>query len=285
MTFHQAPQIFVGEVQLIVENLKRSMIFYRDTLGFQVLRQTEKTAVLSADGKRPLITIEQPEGVLQKEPRKTGLYHVALLLPNRSDLGRMLAHLINIQYPLGASDHLVSEALYLDDPDGNGLEIYADRPSRTWTWQNNEISMVTNPLDAESLLAEANGEEWNRMPSGTIIGHIHLHVANIKQAETFYLEGLGFDLAARYGDQAAFISTGGYHHHIAFNTWNGTGIPAPKKNSVGLKWYSLILPNNDVKNKIVEQLDRIGSIVNEENELNFTQDPSGTNIVLQVLKN
>ncbi|MBU8879812.1 VOC family protein [Bacillus sp. FJAT-29790] len=283
MTFHSKPHTFVGQVDLKVIDLQRSLAFYQKIIGFQILEQTEKKAILTADGKTPLLSIEQPENVIPKQPRTTGLYHFALLLPSRADLAKVIRHFIETRYPLqGASDHLVSEALYLADPDGNGIEIYSDRPSSTWDWVKNEVVMATNPLDVESILAEGNGEPWNGLPAGTLMGHIHLHVSEFQETEEFYCKGLGFDIVCRYGGQALFISTGGYHHHIGLNTWNGVGAPAPAENSVGLNSFTLVFPDKEARKYAVEQLNTIGVSVKEENGYFVTQDPSGNRIQLRV---
>lgn len=283
MNFHREPNTFVEQVNLKVQNIERSLAFYKDIIGFKVLEQTTTTAKLSADGKTVLITLEQPENVIPKQPRTTGLYHFALLLPTRADLGKILLHFIQIGYPLqGASDHLVSEALYLADPDGNGIEIYTDRPSSIWDWKNNEVIMSTEPLDAQSLLEEAQGQSWNALPSGTVMGHIHLHVSELKKTEEFYTKGLGFAVVSRYGNQALFISTGKYHHHIGLNTWNGIGAPEPLANSVGLVSYTLKFPDEDTRKNIIHQLKNIGAIVTEENGYFVTLDPSGNRILLQI---
>ncbi|PLR77961.1 glyoxalase [Bacillus sp. V3-13] len=283
MEFHRQPHTFVRHVDLKVENLERSLNFYQHMIGFRVLEQSAGKAVLTADGRTPLLSIEQPENVVPKQPRTTGLYHYALLLPKRSDLAAVLKHFIKNGYPLqGASDHLVSEALYLADPDGNGIEIYSDRPASTWDWHNGEVVMTTERLDAEDLLAEGDGKEWNGLPEGTLMGHIHLHVAELQKTEQFYVQGLGFDIATRYGNQALFISTGGYHHHIGLNTWNGVGAPAPAENSVGLNWFSLVLPNEQARKEVIGQLHKIGATVREENGVFLTEDPSGNRIQLVV---
>ncbi|MBB2479638.1 VOC family protein [Bacillus sp. APMAM] len=283
MNFHREPNTFVEQVNLKVQNIERSLAFYKDIIGFKVLDQTATTAKLSADGKTVLISLEQPENVIPKQPRTTGLYHFALLLPTRADLGKILLHFIQIGYPLqGASDHLVSEALYLADPDGNGIEIYTDRPSSTWDWKNNEVIMSTEPLDAQSLLKEAQGQSWNALPSGTVMGHIHLHVSELKKTEEFYTKGLGFAVVSRYGNQALFISTGKYHHHIGLNTWNGIGAPEPPANSVGLVSYTLKFPDEDTRKNIIHQLKNIGAIVTEENGYFVTVDTSGNRILLQI---
>lgn len=282
MEFHQHPHTFVGQVSIKVQDLKRAIAFYQEVIGFQILNQTERIANLTADGKTALLSLEQPENVIPKQRNTTGLYHFALLLPKRSDLGRVLQHLINISYPIGASDHYVSEALYLNDPDGNGIEIYADRKASEWTWQNGQVSMATEPLDAQSVLAEGKGEAWNVLPAETVMGHIHLHVSQLKNTEEFYEKGLGFQVVTRYGKQALFMSTGGYHHHIGLNTWAGEGSPAPDENSVGLKKYTLVLPSEEARTAIIKQLEEIGAPVRDENGEIITSDPSGNHIQLRV---
>jgi catechol 2,3-dioxygenase len=282
MKFQQKPYTFVSQVDLKVENLERSLSFYKQVIGFQILEQSERKATLTADGKTPLLSIEQPEDVMGKEPRTTGLYHFALLLPSRADLAKALQHFIKMNIRLGASDHLVSEALYLDDPDGNGIEIYADRPSSTWSWKDGQVVMATEPLNAENLLKETNGEQWNGLPQDTLMGHIHLHVSELEKTKEFYLEGLGFDLVTQYGSQALFISTGGYHHHIGLNTWNGIGAKSPSKNSVGMKWFSLVYPTEEARKNVVNQLKNIGAAIQEDNGEFNTEDPSGNRIRLLI---
>jgi catechol 2,3-dioxygenase len=281
MEFHQKPHTYVSQVDLKVLDLARSLAFYQQIIGFQILEQSEKRATLTADGRTALLSIEQPSDVVPKLPRTTGLYHFALLLPKRSDLGKVLQHLIQIDYPLGASDHYVSEALYLDDPDGNGIEIYADRPSSTWNWKNTEVVMATEPLDARSLLAEGKGEPWKELPADTVMGHIHLHVSELKKTEEFYVKGLGFDIVNRFGNQALFVSTGKYHHHVGLNTWVGVGAPAPSENSSGLNWFSLQYPDEDARKRAVENIEEIGATVIEENGVFKTKDPSGNRIILR----
>ncbi|MEK5520490.1 VOC family protein [Heyndrickxia sp. FSL W8-0423] len=281
MGFHQPPHTFVGQVDLKVSNLERSLQFYQEIIGFQILKQADKKALLTADGKTSLLSLEQSEDIIPKQPRTTGLYHFAILLPRRSDLAAVLQHLLQTGYPLqGASDHLVSEALYLADPDGNGIEIYSDRNPSTWEWKNGEVSMTTEALDVRGLLAEGSGKQWVRLPEATLIGHIHLHVSELQKTEEFYCKGLGFDVVTRYGDQALFISTGGYHHHIGLNTWAGIGAPKPAENSVGLKWFSLMLPSDDARKKVIEQLQGIGALVEVKDGSYFTEDPSGNRIKL-----
>lgn len=283
MGFHREPNTFVSQVNLKVANLERSLTFYQEVIGLQMLQQTNSTADLTADGKTVLVSIQQPDDVVPKQGRTTGLYHFALLLPTRADLGRLLKHFLQVRYPLqGASDHLVSEAIYLADPDGNGIEVYADRPASGWSWNNGEVEMATVALDAESLLAEGEGEEWNGMPAGTIMGHIHLHVSELQKTEEFYTKGLGFEVVTRYGGQALFISTGKYHHHIGLNTWNGVGAPPAAENSVGMESYTMVFPSEEKREQILSQLKELGVTVTEEKGVFITADPSGNRIRLEV---
>lgn len=278
--YFEKPTVYVGEVHINVTNIGKSLSFYQDILGFQVLEQDDRRAVLSANGKTPLLTLEQPDDVISKEAKTTGLYHFAILLPSRADLSAFLKHIIQAGIRLGASDHHVSEALYINDPDGNGIEVYRDRPSTEWHWTGDQVSMTSEQLNGESLLAESNNE-WKEMPAETVMGHIHLHVANLKEAEKFYVDGLGFDIVTRYPG-ALFSSTGGYHHHIGLNIWNGVGAKAPAKNSVGLNWFSLVFPNEDVRRKTVKQLESLGANIVKEQNYYFVEDPSENVIKLVV---
>lgn len=283
MKYQNHPYTYVGNVHLLVKDLHRSMTFYKEVIGFTILEQTEKKAALSADGKTVLLTIEQPEVIIEKQPRTTGLYHFALLLPTRADLGNVLLHLLQSGYPLqGASNHGVSEAIYLGDPDGNGIEIYADTPEEEWIWQDNHVQMITESMDAEGVLASRISDTWNGLPVGTVMGHIHLHVSDLVKAEEFYINVLGFDVVLRYGAQALFISTGNYHHHIGLNTWAGVGAPAPMKNSLGLKTFTLHYPDSETLQTAVAKLKELDAYLTEDNGAYITQDPSGNVIRLYV---
>ncbi|MBE1556280.1 VOC family protein [Sporosarcina limicola] len=280
MNFHKAPHTYTGEVHLNVLDLDRSVRFYQEIIGFKILKEASDKIVLTADGETPLLIIEQPENVTAKEPRRTGLYHFALLLPTRSDLGKVIVHLAKNNIPLGASDHKVSEALYLSDPDGNGIEIYADRAVNYWEWNNGNVSMSTDPLDAESIVAESAGQAWEGLPDGTIMGHIHLHVADLPEAETFY-KALGFEVVSQY-PQALFMSTGKYHHHIGLNTWNGVDASRPSKDSVGLQSFTLVYPTEAVLNEAIVKVEAFGATVESIEGGFMTEDPSGNRIVLRV---
>lgn len=280
--FFQKPTTYVGEVSINVTDLENSLQFYVDFMGFSVLEKTSQQAVLTADGTTPLLTLEQPDGVKPKQGRTTGLYHFAILLPTRADLATFLKHLAETRgnLRLGASDHYVSEALYFDDPDGNGIEIACDRPASVWNWNGGIVEMATVQLDVQNLLQEAKSE-WNGMPKDTLMGHIHLHVANLEETEKFYVDGLGFDIVTRFPG-ALFASTNGYHHHIGLNVWNGVGAKPPQANSVGLNWFTLILPDKETREDVVQKLKTFGAEVKEENNKYIVVDPSGNTIQLHV---
>ena len=282
MNFHREPITFVGQVNLKVQNLERSLAFYREVIGFEVIEQTDSSANLTADGKTVLLSIQQSNNLVPKQGKTTGLYHYALLLPKRSDLAEIVQHFREIGLRFGSSDHLVSEALYLSDPDGNGIEIYIDREPSEWDWDNGEVAMAVDPLNFADLLSGGEQQPWKGLPAGTVMGHIHLHVSELVKTEEFYSKGLGFEVVNRYGEQALFISDGKYHHHIGLNTWNGVGAPAPSPNSVGLESFTIMFPNEEKKNKIIAQLKNIGASVTEENGLTIATDPSGNRIHLSV---
>lgn len=278
MGFHTKPNLYIRNVTLNVSNMKNSLLFYQDFLGFKVLEHAEHTAILTADGVTPLIKLNVPQDVTPKQPRTTGLYHFAILLPSRAELGKFLLYLVKQQFKIGAADHLVSEALYFSDPDGNGIEVYCDRPADTWAWDNGQVAMTTDSLDGEGVIAAGDGLEWSEMPANTVIGHIHLHVSNLHEAGTFYKDVLGFQVVSEFGGQALFLSTGKYHHHVAINTWNGTGVPGD--NSVGLKEYAIDLPNEEYKQKVIHALQARGLAFHEEDGILRTNDPSGNKIAM-----
>jgi catechol 2,3-dioxygenase len=234
----------VGPVTLTVPSLDRSIRFYEDAIGLRVSRRGEGRAELGAGGEA-LLRLEERTGALSSR-RTTGLYHFALLLPTRRDLARQLRHFAETGMRLqGASDHLVSEAIYLADPDGNGIEVYRDRPRAEWRYDGGQVRMSTDPLDVEDLLSESesHGEPWLGMPAGTIMGHVHLRVSDLRAAEDFYRDVLGLELTTRYGASAAFLSYHGYHHHLGINTWGSAGAPAPPAGSAGLRRFVLRVPD------------------------------------------
>lgn len=278
--FFEKPTIYVGEVSVNVTDLKKALDFYQTVIGFRVLKETDHRAILTADGETPLLTLEQPDGVKPKEGRTTGLYHFAILLPSREDLAAFLRHIAQSGIRIGVSDHYVSEAVYLSDPDGNGIEVYRDRPASEWNWSDGKVAMATEPLDAEGVLAAGN-KEWKGLPNETVMGHIHLHVADLEITEQFYTEGLGFNVVTNYPG-ALFTSTGNYHHHIGLNVWNGAGAPAPKRNSVGLNWFSLEFPDEKTRSETIERLHKMGANVEKKDNYYIAEDPSQNRIQLRV---
>lgn len=280
--FHSKPNIFVNHVHLKVENLSRSLEFYQMLLGFQVLKQSGNKAELTANGITPLLTIEQPEGIIPKQMHTTGLYHYALLLPTREDLGKLITLLSNAQYPLqGAAYHGTHEALYFQDPDGNGIEAAVDTDPSTWRDKTGKLDFSKHgPMDIKSVVAAANGERWTGMPVGTIIGHIHLTVSDLEKTKKFYQAGLGFDVVMNLPNQGIFFSTGGYHHHVGTSVWSGKNAPKPAANSVGLHSYTLVIPDDETRKSVVGNLEAMGYIVTEEEGVFFTEDPSGNRIHL-----
>lgn len=282
MSFHRGPNTYVGQVNFKVQSLERALKFYQEVIGFKVLEQTERKAELTADGKTVLLSIEQPDNVEPKQGRTTGLYHFALLLPTRSDLAHIVQHFTNIGLRFGSSDHLVSEALYLSDPDGNGIEIYRDRDPSEWNWKHGEVGMAVDPLDFKDLLSGVEQQPWQGLPADTVMGHVHLHVSELAKTEDYYTKGLGFEVVNRFGTQALFISTGNYHHHIGLNTWNGVGAPKPAENSVGLQSLHIIYPDDAARDRAVTNLKNMNAPVSEENGAFATSDPSGNRILLLV---
>mgnify|MGYP000892150209 CR=1 FL=1 len=279
--FHKSPNRYVTEIALKVEDLNRSLKFYKEVMGFKILLLEDRKAILTADEINPIVTIEQPEDIKPKEFRRTGLYHYALLLPNRKELGKFIKHLKEVDYPIiGASHHGVSEALYLEDVDDNGIEVYADTPYTTWQWKGNTVDMVTKPLYLKELMEKAKDEVWDEISKETIIGHIHLHVSSLEEAERFYVDGLGFNVVARMPGQATFTSTGNYHHHIAFNVWNGIGAPPPSKNSVGMKYFTVKFPDEKTRQDTIDNLIKLGYEVKFENGNHIAKDPSENEIHL-----
>jgi catechol 2,3-dioxygenase len=228
-------------VHLQVSELTRSLEYYQDVIGLHVAETGADTAVLGAHGdERPLVILRTRPGVTRARRGTFGVYHFALLLPDRAALGRFAAHLFAKNIQVGMADHLVSEALYLRDPDDLGIEVYADRPRESWQHHGRELAMTTDPLDIESVVASGLGERWTGAPTDTTMGHVHLHVGSVEQAEAFYHRALGFDKTVWSYPGALFMSAGGYHHHLATNIWSPG--PAPSPDLAQLLAWELIVP-------------------------------------------
>lgn len=275
------PDTTLGYVHLNVSDLTQALPFYQEVLGFQVHRREGDTAYLGA-GHADILGLTERHGAVK--PRfATGLYHFAVLVPSRVELARSLRRLVETEYPLqGFADHLVSEAIYLADPDDNGIEIYRDRPRSEWYDAQGKIRMATDPLDVRGVLAELNGHDgaWRGLDAATKLGHMHLQVANVNQAKMFYSDVLGFDLIMRYGPSAAFVSAGGYHHHVGMNTWNSAGAPPPPPESIGLREFVVRLPNLDELGKVLDRVRGAGVQIEERDEGVLVHDPSQIAVML-----
>ncbi|MGQ0548150.1 MAG: VOC family protein [Armatimonadota bacterium] len=258
------PATAMGPVHLAVGDLERSVRFYEDVLGLRTASRANASAALAAGPEAPgevLVRLTEVPGARPQPRRTIGLYHFAILMPTRAALARSLRRLIETRYRLhGASDHLVSEALYLDDPDGNGIELYADRPRERWARTSGGVAMATDPLNLDDLLAEVRSEASNQpfaLDPSTRIGHVHLHVSSLEQAEAFYHRVLGFEVTQRDYPGALFLAAGDYHHHIGANIWAGAGAPRPPAGSAGLREFTIVLPDETELQTVVARL-RIG---------------------------
>jgi catechol 2,3-dioxygenase len=264
----------MGTVHLSVSDLERSVAFWREEVGLEVLEQGAGRASLGSGGEELLVLVEEPGA--RPADGFAGLFHVALLVPERPALAAWLAHAGRERIPLqGLSDHFVSEAIYLGDPDGHGIEIYADRPRETWEGQVERLT--TLPLDVGDLLGELDDPEtapFDGLPAGTRVGHVHLRVADVPQSIGFYRDTLGFDLMATYGNQAAFLAAGGYHHHVGANTWQSLGAPPAPEGTARLLQATIVLPEparDELAGRLETEDTPDGPVV---------RDPSGNRLLL-----
>jgi catechol 2,3-dioxygenase len=279
------PDTSIGAVSLTVTDLDRSRSFYEQAIGLRAFDRADGSLAFGTDADHPLIELHGDSTAPALNPRVTGLYHLAILVPSRRDLALALARLAQARWPLGgASDHLVSEALYLSDPDGNGIEIYRDRPREQWSRTPEEgLRMATLPLDLDHLLGELAAADGLQelAPPGTTIGHAHLQVSDLSAAERFYNGVLGFDVIVRGYPGALFVSAGGYHHHVGLNSWRSAGASPPPPGSIGLRSFEVVLPTPDELDAVLGRIRSAGLQVESFGRDPLVRDPSGNGVVLR----
>jgi catechol 2,3-dioxygenase len=276
-TYRLADATHVGAVHLQVSDLARSRAYYEKVIGLRTYAHTADTAVLAPHGDdRPLVTLRTQSGVTPARRGALGLYHFAILLPDRAALGRFAAHVSASGIRVGMADHLVSEALYLWDPDGLGIEVYADRPRSSWQQRGRELAMTTDPLDVADVIAASGGESWDGMPHGTTIGHMHLHVGALDAAEAFYHHGLGFDKIVWSYPGALFMSAGGYHHHLGTNVWSPG--PAASPDQARLLEWELVVPSRDDVAALMRHFQKAGIAFATDAGGVSVADPWGTRV-------
>src|SRR3954462_5850710 len=271
----------LGRVRLQVADLERSVEFYERVLGFRSIRRDDDSARLGPQGEdREIVHLHELASARPVPQRGLlGLYHFAILLPDRASLGRFVAHLAQIGAYAGMSDHFVSEAVYLTDPDGLGIEVYADRPRDAWKYDERQLYMTTKHLDVDDLVRAAHGEHWKGMPVGTVLGHVHLYVGDIAKAEAFYHDALGFDKVVWSYPGALFMSAGGYHHHLGTNTWARGAPPATDADARLLEW-EIIVPKSAEAKQAAEHVRAAGYPVKQEGSEWVLTDPWGTGLRL-----
>jgi catechol 2,3-dioxygenase len=271
----------VGSVRLLVSDLERSLEYYQRVIGLRVVSRDRSTVTIGPhDGGSALLHLETRPGT-KTPPRggRLGLYHFALLLPDRTSLGQFVRHLGEIETHVASADHAVSEALYLWDPDGLGIEVYADRPRDAWRMQGQEIFMTTERLNIQSLLAAAGNRPWSGIPAGTSLGHMHLHVGDLERAEAFYHAALGLDKIVWNFPGALFMSAGGYHHHLGTNTW-AAGAGEALENEARLLEWELVLPTAGDRLQAAESLRGAGYAVAQKDKSWVVSDPWNTTLRL-----
>ncbi len=287
------PTAAIGTVRLTVADLDRSRTFYERAIGLRATELEDGSLSLGLRGERPLIELRGEPYAPPIDRRAPGLYHLAILVPTRVDLAVAVTRLVQARWPLsGAADHLVSEALYLSDPDGNGIEIYRDRSREQWPRVDDELELATLPLDLDELLGElTHGPQAGLlmstgtlppMPAGTRVGHVHLQVAELADAEAFYSGVLGFEVMVRTNLGALFLSAGGYHHHIGLNTWHSARKPPPPPGSIGLRSFEVLLPDAAELDRVLARVSTAGTEAAAADDGVLVRDPSGNAVVLRV---
>jgi catechol 2,3-dioxygenase len=271
----------LGPVKLQVADLTRSVEWYERVLGLRLRQGGASSAVLGTVNGTPLVELHERSGA-SPVPRHghLGLFHYAILLPDRPALGRFLSHITAIDQPVGASDHLVSEAIYLTDPDGLGIEVYADRPRESWRQDGDKLAMATLRLDAKDVVRAAGDSRWAGMPAGTRMGHMHLHVGDLDQGAAFYHQALGFDRLKLQLPGALFMSAGGYHHHLGTNVWAPEARPAEEGDARLLEW-TIDLPGTEQFGAVTASLTAAGHAVQRDGVAATVADPWGTTLRLR----
>ena len=277
------PATHVGAVRLTVADLSRVTNFYEQVLGLTAVPADDGSVRLGASDGPVLVELHGAGDAPAGDPRSPGLFHLAVLMPDRPALAMALARIASARWPLsGASDHLVSEALYLSDPEGNGIEIYRDRPRAEWPVREGQLAMATLPLDLEDLMAEL-GETSALEPSapaGSRMGHVHLQVSDLGPAQDFYAGVLGFEVMVRGYPGALFVSAGGYHHHLGLNTWNSAGSPPAPPGATGLESFEVVLPTPAERDRVLERVANAGLEAQPAPGGQLVRDPFGNGVLL-----
>jgi catechol 2,3-dioxygenase len=273
----------LGRIRLQIADLERSLSFYQDVLGLRIVQRSAGQAALASQGDERILVelIERPGARPPGRGGRLGLYHYAILLPDRPSLGRFARYLSSAGTPVGAADHLVSEAFYLQDPDGLGIEVYADRPRSAWRRAGRQLMLATDPIEMQGVLSAAEDRAWTGLPKGSVIGHVHLHVGDLSQAAAFFSEALGFDRITWNYPGALFLGAGGYHHHVGTNTWAGPGATRVSAGDAQLLEWTIELPDPETLAGAADSLSTSGYPVSGERGGGIsTRDPWGTPVRL-----
>lgn len=287
MSFMLSEESYTGKVVLKVNDILGMVDFYQNKIGLDVLKSTDESTVLGIEKEnKELVELVKVENPKHREV-KTGMYHLAFVVPTRRDLGNILFSLIAINQldVEGASDHGYSEAIYLSDPEGNGIEIYRDKPKSKWEIQEDgTIPGITIPMDAQGVLDSRDKDTVNdRMPAGTEMGHVHLMVSDLQKAENFYVNVLGLDLKFRFGPQALFLAAGEYHHHVGLNTWTSRNASVPGNQDLGLKYFTMNVPDHDELNRVKQNIiDNDFEVFDEDDDTFKVTDDNGITIMFNV---
>jgi catechol 2,3-dioxygenase len=277
--YHNEKTLHVKQVSIVVSDLERSLSFYTDLIGLTVLKKAGSEAYLGADGKNPFLVLKEVKGARPSEDN-VGLYHFALLLPDRASFAQFLTHLAEEDYPVtGLSDHGISEAVYLDDPDGNGIEVAVDRYDES----GNVLKLDRfgpKMVDLDDLLQNLQDLEFTKLPAETILGHLHLHVSGIEEAKRFFVQGLGFAIQFNHRNLAVFVSSGDYHHHIGFNVWNGKDAKRRAEDQAGLESYVLSAPQEELSG-MISRLEGLGYAVTASEGWLALRDVNGDLLLIE----